>query len=378
MKPSFDSLLGVLESRTPRGLVAPDAWKMIRQTAGRLAPVYRGGLECRLRPGSRRVDLHQCILQDAEEPRRLIEHIEQAGWAGNPTWMQILRFCRQWRRPTSSLHRNVAEIWLEFDILQKKRAAPEPSIFLQLRPPPSGSCIREDLIADLLAAMAPVAPHGALQSMQHAISRCATVCPTGARISHIGLMLARNQNFIRVNFKDLSARQWPQVLQEIDWPGSVSRLSEQTAPLMDRLAQMVLCLDVGRQTAPGVGLECMVHQGPDRENAWADLLDALVESGMCAPEKRNAILDWEKPVKPPDAPLHWPEDLIAESLLRGPDRFSVISQAINHMKIRYHPSRPPAAKAYLWFGHLWVEKKAVESSIALQNRAVEMEAVDES
>ena len=378
MKHSFDHLLGVLDCFLPPELVVPEMWANIRKTASRLVPIYHGGLECRLSPDRRQVDLHQCIRHDQGEPELLIEHIQQSGWKQHAAWKQIEQICRQWRRPSSSLHRCVAEIWLEFDIHHHIGDAPIPSIFLQLRPPESSSLIIDELIADVLTALDPVAPRCALQTLQTALKRCSDRCPAEACISHIGLMLARKQDLVRINIKGLSAQQWPHFFHDIGWPGSASRFAELVDPLYDRLEQLVFCLDVGRRTAPGVGLECLVESGSNRRGAWADFLEGLTDSGMCSPEKSNAIIDWEKIIKPPNTPQLWPENLIMEALLRGPDRFSLISQAINHIKIVYDPVRPPEAKAYLWFGHIWAKKEDIESSLFKPEPGSAVEETDES
>lgn len=378
MRPSLDDLLKVLDPFVPHELVAAQVRANICNVAGRLPPIYHGGLECRLLRGQQRVDLHQSIQQDNGEPQLLVEHIEQSGWVQHAGWKQLAHICRHWCRPGSSLHQCLAEIWLEFDIRAKPRDVPVPSIFLQLQPPVSGSRFPDDLVADVLEALASDVGPSDLGALQTALMGCAGHCPPGARVTHIGLMLARKPEKIRININGLTRSQWPQFLHAIDWPGSVSDLSALLDPLYDRLANLNFCIDVGRHTAPGLGLECLVHAGANRRDAWAIFLERLTGDGMVSPEKGTAVLNWENIIKPPDAPQRWPGDLIVESLLRGPDCFSLVSQAINHIKIVYHPSHPPAAKAYLWFGHQWAERRDIEFSTTRRAPGRRTEATDES
>ena len=364
MKQSFDNLLETLEPFIPRELVAPDVWAMIRNTAARLPAVYHGGLECRLASDDSRVDLHQYILHDQVEPELLMDHIRRCNWQQHAGWERIESICRQWRKPGTSLHRWVSQIWLEFDIHGQADNIPCPSVFLQLRHFDDESDSIDDLFADLLELLDPLIARADQNSLLTALRRCAQLCPAGAGITHIGLMLSRKPNSIRINVKSLAASEWAPFLRTIEWPGQVSELSDLIDPLYDRTDQLVFCLDVGEGVLPGLGLECLVAAGRDRRSAWKCFLEDLVEGKMASDGKRDAVLDWGRFIKPPDAAQLWPEDLIAESLLLGPDRFSLISQEINHAKIHFHPSRPPEAKAYLWFGHVWVNSQDVESSLA--------------
>ncbi len=377
MKQSFNNLLETLEPFIPRELVTPDVWAMIRNTATRLPAVYHGGLECRLTSNDNRVDLHQYILHDQEEPELLMDHIRRCNWEQHPGWRRIECICRQWRQPGTSLHRWVSQVWLEFDIHGQSDNIPSPSVFLQLRPLDTETDSIGDLFADVLKLLEPLIPRTDRRSLLTALLRSAQHCPAGAGITHIGLMLSRKPSPIRINVKNLAASEWAPFLQTIKWPGPLSELSDLIDPLYDKTDQLVFCLDIGDRVLPDLGLECLVAAGLDRRSAWESFLEDLVESKMASSGKRDAVLNWGRFIKPPDAAQLWPEDLIADSLLRGPERFSLISQEINHAKISYHPSRPPEAKAYLWFGHVWVSRQDVESSLAAAMPGVERRETDD-
>ena len=377
MKQSFNNLLETLDPFIPRELVAPQVWAMIRKTAGRLPAVYHGGLECRLAPNDNRVDLHQYILHDQVEPEMLMDHIRRCNWEQHDSWRRIEDMCRHWRQPGTSLHLWVSRIWLEFDIHGQSGNIPSPSVFLQLRPPGPETDSINDLFADVLDLLEPLITRSDRDCILAALTRCAQHCPAEAGITHIGLMLSRKPSPIRINVKSLPADEWSPFLQAIKWPGPVSELSDLVDPLYDKTDQLVFCLDIGDRVFPGLGLECLVTADLDRRRAWESFLDDLVESGMASGGKRDGVLNWGRFIKPPDAAHRWPEDLIAESLLLGPDRFSLISQEINHAKISYHPSRPPEAKAYLWFGHVWVNRQDVESSIGAAIPGVEGRGTDD-
>ncbi|MDQ3830786.1 MAG: hypothetical protein M3361_16075, partial [Candidatus Tectomicrobia bacterium] len=50
----------------------------------------------------------------------------------------------------------------------------------------------------------------------------------------------------------------------------------------------------------------------------------------------------------------WPVDLIADSLLRGPNELGLMRRAISHIKVTVQTATRVEAKAYLWFNHEWM------------------------
>ena len=101
---------------------------------------------------------------------------------------------------------------------------------------------------------------------------------------------------------------------------------------------------------------CFPHQEHGLDPRWEPFLDELVERGLCTPPKREALLSWHGYITPSRTALPWPEPWLTESLLRPPDTFGLFDRRLSHVKmLTFSPSQPPAAKAYLGFGHLWIE-----------------------
>ena len=112
---SLDILLPNLEPT----LVTPDAALGLKALAGNLAPILRGGFECRLDENSPQVDLQQCVVRDEGELlllREFIAAISDAQESAPPGWLQLENFLAEWSDPLSPLHNSIPEIWLEFDI----------------------------------------------------------------------------------------------------------------------------------------------------------------------------------------------------------------------------------------------------------------------
>ena len=146
---SFDSFLQVLIPYFPRALISPTAVAAMRKTTRGLAPIYRGGLECRLTQDDSRVDLHQCILMENGEPELLIKHIQRSGLCNHPAWRKIKHLLQHGLRVSSPLNADAKEIWLEFDIGAGSPGTRSPSIFLQLSQPASDGSDRKDFFQTL-------------------------------------------------------------------------------------------------------------------------------------------------------------------------------------------------------------------------------------
>jgi hypothetical protein len=90
------------------------------------------------------------------------------------------------------------------------------------------------------------------------------------------------------------------------------------------------------------------------EIRWRLFLDYLVEVGLCISAKRDALLVWPGLTKKSDCPELWPANLMLGDLFFGSKAYSVFWRRINHIKIAYQPDELPSAKAYLAFGHSWI------------------------
>ena len=126
---TFDNLIQILMPHFPKALITPAALNSIRKAASKLAPIYHGGLECRLIEDYNRIDLHQCILRENSEPEILIEHIKSSGWSDHPEWKHVERLCQLWITPSSPLNSNIKEMWLEFDFDKNFSDPPSPSVY---------------------------------------------------------------------------------------------------------------------------------------------------------------------------------------------------------------------------------------------------------
>ena len=357
---SLDVLLPNLEPT----LVTPDAALGLKALASNLAPILRGGFECRLSENSPQVDLQQCIVQDERELLLLREFIAATSDGGEslpPGWLQLQNFLAEWSY-LNPLHNSIPEIWLEFDI-NNSSVLPLPAIFFglpqEVSPAVETYAIAKRMPFGLIATKSLDLLLGRSNwcEWQENLYRCFAACPHGVFVSHIGVMLSRNTPALRVNVKRLQPNSLIPYLQQIGWETETDELQLLMKQLFALVDRITVCLDVGNKIYPQIGLECIFLNQPDSESRWGIFLDYLVELRLCEPQKRDALLDWVGQTNPINSLKTWPKNLIADSLLQSRERFTVFERRLSHIKISWGLERPLLAKAYLWFQHQWLSGK---------------------
>jgi hypothetical protein len=329
----------VAESLVPLG-----ARPHIRALAGQLAPIVRCGFEVRL-GASDDVDFQQGIAGPGDEPRRLRAYLARAG-ADAPAWRGIDALLAAWCNERSPLHGTLRDLWLEFD--RPPRSA--LSVFAGLRDKADP--------AHAEAALDRLAGRDTWAAWRSAVRRCFDATPPHGRIGHLGLMLGRSAPFMRVNVGGLTAEDVTPYLDQVRWPGdrdAAAALFGQIHPMVDAIT---LCLDVGEDVGPGLGLECHLHKQPPAEARWDPFLAHLVERGWCTPAKRAALLEWPEVTLPGEITDPWPAHLVHESLRRPADHLTALERRLNHVKLTYSPAEGVEAKGYFGFLHKWLQPPA--------------------
>ncbi|MEB3826589.1 hypothetical protein [Phormidium sp. CCY1219] len=353
ISPLTESLDVLLPNLMPV-LVGSDAVLALKSLAGNLAPILRGGFECRLNANAPQVDLQQCIVREERELALLREFVAAAiankGISVDSGWGKLQVFLDEWQ---SSLQ-GIPEIWLEFDVKSCSNFLPLPAIFFglpqEVSPAVSTYPIAQKSL-DLLLGKA------GWREWQDNLDRCFSACPESVFVSHIGAMLSRNFPALRVNVKRLQPDGLIPYLQAVGWPGETTELEALMKELFALCDRITVCLDVGNKIYPQIGLECIFLKQPPSEPRWSILLDYLVELGLCERKKGEALLNWPGQTHPMNSQAVWPRKLIAASLLQPRERFTVFDRRLSHIKISWRSPCNLEAKAYLWFEHQWLSVK---------------------
>jgi hypothetical protein len=350
MMPTLADSIQVLIPNLSPTLVSETSANKLIDMARTLPPIVNGMIECRLGKENLEADLSQHILIDNKEPDILMRHIINSGLSDIPIWLRVHEFCLQWQEQSSLIHGVVDGIGFEMDADACCRQPRLPSFFLRLKKEgPSAEEKHSALEEGLQILLGRLGPF----PWQDVLHRCFTF--SKARLIYIGVMLARNTDALRVEFIPQSTESIIPLLKYIGWSWDESNLKA----LIDQLKRMgayinLLHVDIASTALPKIGLSCLCGVGPDRKPDWSSLLDHLVEAGLCLPNKRDGVLDWDGFADPTSSNVPWPDNIIAQSLLK-PNHLSIFERDISHIKVVYQPGMPLETKAYLRFGHRWIK-----------------------
>ena len=339
MNCSMQDYLEIVTPHLHSDLVSPEALSHIGPLAQILPSLSVALFECRLGANQSRVDFQvslPCLTLNL--PKQFLTH---------PVWQFFQNFCQEWTEPTSFLYQGVKRIWMEFDLDGEQLQVPLPCIFLQFN--------RKSVTdAEGLSQMAQRLLHRVSPLFESNLRRCADSLPAEATISHLGAMLSRGANAIRVNVEGISPLQLSDYLMQIGWSDPTNTFSTLTSPLSEYVDSILLSFDVGDTVLPRIGLECFLNNPPYKEPRWQLFLDYLVEAGLCTPAKKNAFLAWPGFSQKSSVPDLWPSNISCGDRFLGSRAFSIFRRIISHIKLVYQPGVPLEAKGYLEFGHNWV------------------------
>jgi hypothetical protein len=350
--PSLRGALRALAPCLPRDLVAAASLRQIAATVGRLPVAVTGlfGFECRLGDSAATADFAFRVTRlhggHAVLASLSAAHALPPAWREHPVWHRLGQFCAHWAEPTSVLHDNVRELWLEFDVGDASTPpVPLPSVFFgppAARDPSGYGWVVERAIPLFRGDPLPLPTARTLRAFMDAL-------PAETTVRHVGLMSGRPTDSVRVVVNDLPFDSLRTFLERVDWPGSSGEAHAALSPVA-RLAptpKMMVSLDVGPRIGPKVGLECSLPAGAQWPSGRAGLLEYLVAEGLCVPAKRAALAAWEGWAHEPDGDAASPEQLAPLSDLVGLPARGVFVPVLSHIKVSYQPDRPLEAKAYL-------------------------------
>lgn len=328
-------------------LVSPEALSYI-QTITEILPTFPvGGLECRLSKEDSRVDFLVYVARSRiNVPETCLNH---------PLWQFLEQFSQEWIQPNSFLSESIKNLSLEFDLDVEPSQILIPCIFLAFNRDFWDNPHNLQQLLDY-STLKPLFKEINLSVLISNLHRCILSLPEKAWIAHLGIMLSRPGKMVRVVVKDIHPQQIPDYLTQLKFDNS-NTLSHLLANLSELVDYIALDLDVGETIEAKIGLECRIQKNPPLDKRWQALLDYLVSQGLCTPQKQKSLLAWSGITQKADCPDIWPQDLRMGDLLAGDKALSIFYRSIYHIKIVYQPGFPLSAKAYLEFGHRWLDRR---------------------
>jgi hypothetical protein len=329
-------------------LIAPEALAAVAETAA-LLPSQLGhnafGFELRLDDDSRSADFLLAVNPPAGDLATLAQAKLPRALRAEHAWAALDRLAARCAGPEAPLRRQIANLWLEFDIAGP---APQlPSLFFmpiaQLRPGRQDHRAAFAIAEEVLRLVARETPDCLESGL---LARAFELLPPAASLFQIGVMNARPNRLVRVCAALHNRRTLLAYLAAIGYPGDrteVHRFVEWLRRYSDRLR---LNLDFGSEVHPKLGFEAYLH-GPRAPEGWESFLAALGRLGACRAEKADALLSYIGTSRPADDPESWPRHLReAAGWLAGQAKLS-LQRTLHHVKLVLEPGRPLVAKAYL-------------------------------
>ncbi len=216
-------------------------------------------------------------------------------------------------------HNKILEqLWLEFDIGSDEAWPPSPNLFVT---------ISINKMPQIVAASL-----GFMQNKK-IISRIETLLDLASAHNltghHIGWMLGRAAEWIKMGFFKLSPHNCEPFLRSISYPYPIEPVVKLINQISPAVEYMMIQIDINAGSiGPKIGIECFnlpnIH----------GLLERFVVEGFITSEEQAALISW-----------------------LGRKRYTIngeqhmFHRIINHLKIVYHPEQSLQTKAY--FGGLW-------------------------
>lgn len=319
-------------------LISSQSLRSLEAFANSLPPMMSGVLECRLKQSNCNVDYQICI-----DPytNLCVSGID------DDFYLYLQSFYKSWKQRDSMIGSYVENMWLEFDAVNTNSYNNLPCIFSHLH-------------KDFRYNPAPIA-QAFLTHFKYFSEKPLLVCldhfsellPPNLRFVYLGYLFPRLNPALRVGVYSESLGELIDYLKKIGWqsknPSYHDDLSRLLFPVTKYLNYFMISLDFNAVIFPRIGLECYLSPNPYDYLDWEPVLDYLVSSSLCSPQKKKALLKWHQPSKGDKVFSQNSNNLFSQGLQNYFSVSSTCKHAINHIKLVYEPSLPLEAKAYLGF-----------------------------
>lgn len=316
----FEETLTRMSAYLPPALIPATARARIA-TLGSLLPDAFSSyyLECRLAREASQVDLLACVVaadggREAFTRAMCTGGLERLASDPSSVWSRVRNVFVTWEQPSSILSEQIPHIWLEFDLDMSacgNVAAPnllfclEPGYFRRASLASSTPFaldryqqIIDAIEAQLLSSPLPQSTRGHLLS-------CLTCLPTGGRILHVSVMVARQPVLFKLNIT-VPRHCLLAYLQQIGWTGAYDELTQTLEKICSAAECIKFQVVVGEMLGPQLDVEFHYDAALRGEPSPQEVLDAMVTAGVCTPEKRDPLLQWPGTFRTTFAAHSWP------------------------------------------------------------------------
>ena len=199
-------------------------------------------------------------------------------------------------------------LMLEYDLIdipEERKAAPAINLRSDASLTPGGATFEPARLAGTLSR---VLGRSDARHEQRALSRAFAVLPSGAVVAFAAAFPERTPRSVRLVVAEVSAAQVEPFLDRLRWPGSIPTVLHFLSGLHDVSNRFMMAFDVAPEGAlPRLGFEIYPTAAGDRDfrgllsawhttrsHHWRDLINRLVETGLCSQAKADGLLSWPK------------------------------------------------------------------------------------
>ena len=368
MKSSFQEFAAIIYPSLNEKIANADGMAGI-ESLSRILPhvpvITESGFECHLSKENSTADMS--VAFSKSNRHMIIDSFESLPClsASSCSWKKVYELICKWNDKNSLLYENIENIWLEFDIDNQSSNIPEPSIFFSPHPVALESAEATSnfskyqwIIEEVLESSIDIKIS---DNTRESLCKCFDLLPEGGNIFQVGVMLPRlaESKAIRLCIQGIEISEIVNYLNSIGWLDSSGELSI----ILDRLSFFVdsVAINVSIENGinPKIGIECYIDKQPSNSPKWSHLFDFMLRMNLCTEDKVASLLEWPGYLEEKSCTQAWPENLSKAAMFVYPKLRSAATRSISHIKIVYQPMMPLQAKAYLWFGHRWIEPNGI-------------------
>jgi len=265
-------------------------------------------------------------------------------------WQRVSKLVKCWGEKESEIYEKILGIWFEFDVIDSTNETPVPSIFLHTvsiknKDLQNINWLTEKTLPALMGQNIP-------EKLEKNLLNCIKNLPEKASLFNIGIMLSRPTYGIRAVVKRLRPNKIIPYLEKLGWEDKNDELKNLINELENEATRLVLSFDILQDgVGPKIGIECGFYPKKHDEYApeprWKNLLEYLVEKGLCLDHKKDALLDFISGMQTEISTLtNGNEPLLISTKIGDAEHKNALVRQIGHIKIVYYPDRPLEAKAY--------------------------------
>jgi hypothetical protein len=311
------------------------------------------------------IDFHLNLKID-DNVDAILQQLKQSTLHQDEKWKPLLSLMERWLEEKHILNRFIEGMYLEFDTSVDANELSLPSTFFKI----SSKRNKSDALQLSKEIITSLKGETFYTNNQQVLEACIFNGPNGSYLGYLGLMLSRPIEVVRVNLHNVPPNDLLPFLKKWGWTGNELLVQDNFNKLVEISDNVILSFDVYKnQILPRIGIEAFILNMPYRDPRWDFLLSWYVKEGLCSPESKNIVTQWNRTFFPFDD-IEWHEALILNSLDKHKEQFSILKQLTYHSKISID-NNDVKAKGYLGYGQTWIsnsiKKIAPNTNFSISN-----------